>query len=87
MAHNARKLEAGWEIDSINVYYSRDPNNFYSFKIDKWLDKNDKMNAIISPNQVIPITSNDASESGKQKKSYYFHHFLIHFKHFTFKVR
>jgi hypothetical protein len=61
MAHNARKSAHEWSIDYIRVYYSRDPGNFYSFKVDKWLEKNDKMNAIISMNSVIPVLSVEKS--------------------------
>ena len=55
MAHNQRKLQQDWSIEEIKIMYSRDPNKFYVFKLDKWLDKNQKLNAIITPNRIEAI--------------------------------
>lgn len=64
MAHNLRKLPHDWIVEEIKVIYSRDPNKFYLFKLDKWLDKNQKMNALINFDSVATIDSTDDSEPG-----------------------
>lgn len=69
MAHNGKRTHE-WSIESIRVYYSKDPNNFYAFKIDKWLEKNEKMNAIISMQSVVPVASGEKhlGESGMNNR-------------------
>ncbi len=70
LAHNIRPLsrkEIVWTIENIKVIYSKDPNKFYVFKVDKWLDKNNKLNAIIVPDTVAAIeqgTSDPSQASG-----------------------
>ena len=70
MAHNQRKMQHEWIIEEIKILYSRDPNQFYIFRVDKWLDRNQKLNAIITPPSIEPIepTSNNTknTESGKR---------------------
>ena len=48
LAHNASKMPHQWSIDYIKVVYSKEPTKAFIYKIDKWLEKNDRMNAIIS---------------------------------------
>lgn len=68
MAHNGKKSHHEWTVESIRVLYSKDPGNFYMFKVDKWLDKNEKMNAIISMNSVVPVLSGEKQgETGRVK--------------------
>ena len=42
-------MQHDWVIEEIKIMYSREPNKFYTFRVDKWLDKNQKQNAIITP--------------------------------------
>ena len=69
MAHNQRKLQHDWTIEEIKIMYSREPNKFYVFRVDKWLDRNQKLNAIITPTNIEPIESSskaDNHETGKR---------------------
>jgi hypothetical protein len=69
MAHNQRKMQQEWSIEEIKIMYSRDPNKFYVFKLEKWLDKNQKLNAIITPNridQIDPPANAYNPETGKR---------------------
>lgn len=70
MAHNAKRTHE-WSIESIRVYYSKDPSHYYAFKVDKWLEKNDKMNAIISMQPLVPIAATTGDKLGETGKMIY----------------
>jgi hypothetical protein len=55
MAYNFRKKNNGWNVDYVKIIYSKDPNIFYTFRVEKWVEKNQKINAIISPESIAPI--------------------------------
>ncbi len=59
--HNGRKHN--WSIEDIKVIYSRDPSKFYVFKLEKWLDKNNKLNAIIAPDKTLQVETNDSTNN------------------------
>ncbi|CAF0724098.1 unnamed protein product [Brachionus calyciflorus] len=67
LAHNSRKMTHDWFIEYIKVLYSKEPNKLYVYKVDKWLDKNDRMNAIISLQESLQINQvNDEVNSNKK---------------------
>lgn len=55
--HNGRKHS--WSIESLKVLYSKDPNKFYVFRVEKWIDKNNKLNAIITPDTTLQVDIHD----------------------------
>jgi hypothetical protein len=61
MAYNFRKKNNGWNVDSVKIIYSKDSNNFYTFRVEKWVEKNQKINAIISPDSIVPIVSGETT--------------------------
>jgi hypothetical protein len=59
-----KKYPFDWNIEEIKVVYSKDPNKFYNFKVEKWIDKNQKLNAAITQGAVEAIDSTNDSELG-----------------------
>ncbi len=75
MAYNLRKKHNSWTIEYVKIIYSRDPNNFYLFKVEKWVEKNQRLNALVSsegftaiaPSNTQQNESKSAPKSGKIK--------------------
>lgn len=65
LAHNMRKLAHKWSIEFIKVFYSKQPDRIYTYKVDKWIEKNDRVNALISLYENVKIYHGKASENGK----------------------
>ena len=63
--HAGKKVPADWTIEEFKVIYSKEPNKFYTFKLDKWIEKNGKLNAAITPGPTSVIGSNEGGEMGK----------------------
>lgn len=71
MAHNGKRTHE-WSVESICVYYSKDPGHFYVFKVEKWLEKNEKMNAIIGMQALVPVAPGEKhGESGWHPKLFF----------------
>ena len=71
MAYTGRKMTQEWVIENIKVMYSRVPNKFFVFKVEKWLDKNQKMNAIIVPDTITTIDQTDGGKLDSGKRIYH----------------
>ncbi len=65
LEHGGKKVPADWAIEEFKVIYSKEPNKFYTFKLDKWIEKNGKLNAAITVGPVASIASNEDSDLGK----------------------
>jgi hypothetical protein len=66
MAYNYRKKDQ-WNIDYIKVIYSKEPNNYYVFRVEKWVEKNQKMNALITLEAIaaiVPVPTEGKSQPG-----------------------
>lgn len=68
LEHNDRKLPFEWAIEELKIVYSKEPNKFYTFRLDRWVDKNHKLNGAISPMAITPIDPSTESAPGKYKK-------------------
>ena len=44
LEHNDRKFSSEWAIEELKVIYSNEPNKFYTFRLDRWVEKNHKIN-------------------------------------------
>lgn len=63
--HGGKKFPSEWGIEELKVIYSKEPNKFYTFRLDKWIEKNGKINAAITPGPVSVVTSSDDTDRGK----------------------
>jgi hypothetical protein len=63
--HNGKKISNDWSVEELKIFYSKDPNKFYTFKLEKWIEKNGKLNAAITPGPILAISQSDESEIGK----------------------
>ena len=71
MAFNVRsKKNNSWNIDYLKVIYSKEPNNFYTFKLESWVEKNQKINAIINPQGAVSITPGKTTAISATKSDY-----------------
>ena len=43
--HNGKKISNDWSVEELKIFYSNDPNKFYTFKLEKWIEKNGKKGA------------------------------------------
>ena len=59
-----KKFPFDWLVEEMKVIYSKEPNKFYTFKLEKWVDKNQKLNAAITPGPILVIDATDSSELG-----------------------
>ena len=73
---NGKKYPQDWLVQEMKVIYSKDPNKFYTFKLDKWIEKNQKLNAAITPGPAVPIDPTDEKESGNLIKQIFYLIFL-----------
>lgn len=48
LVHNSTKMPHSWSIEYIKAFYSRQPDRIFTYKVDKWIEKNNRMNANIS---------------------------------------
>lgn len=65
LAHNSRKIPHQWNIEFIKILYHREPNQFYVYKLEKWIDKNNRMNAIFNFHSKIPIVTKEGDKTGQ----------------------
>lgn len=73
MAYNSRKKMNTWQIESMQVFYSRTPNKYYSFRVEKWAEKNQKINALVVLDGEVPaVSSASDAPSAKSKKMIYY---------------
>lgn len=63
--HSGRKISNDWNVEELKIFYSKEPNKFFTFKLEKWIEKNGKLNAAITPGPPITISASDESEAGK----------------------
>ncbi len=63
--HGGKTIPADWTIEEFKVIYSKEPNKFYTFKLDRWIEKNGKLNAAITPGPTVAIDSNEDGDLGK----------------------
>jgi hypothetical protein len=49
MAHTDKTPKNEWFIDEMWIIYSKEPDRIYNFKLEKWIERNEKMNAYILP--------------------------------------
>ena len=47
LEHNDRKFSSEWAIEELKVIYSNEPNKFSTFRLDRWVEKNHKINGFI----------------------------------------
>lgn len=63
--NGGKKFPYEWNVDELKVIYSKEPNKFYAFKLEKWIEKNSKLNAAITPGPVVNIDKSEELEKGK----------------------
>lgn len=44
LEHNDRKFPFEWHVEELKLIYSKEPNKFYTFRLDRWVEKNHKLN-------------------------------------------
>ena len=65
LEHNDKKLPSEWAIEELKVIYSKEPNKFYTFRLDRWVEKNHKINGAITPVAMTTIDPSGEDEPGK----------------------
>lgn len=64
-ADNASKsLPHDWQLTDIKMLYSKEANKYFCFKLEKWVEKGNKLNALITGGSPIDIDPNSKTEPG-----------------------
>ena len=67
LAHENLRLGNSWLIDEVRVIYCKEPDKCYVFGVENWVEKNNRLNAVTVPRDMIEIGSANLPDSSKKK--------------------
>ena len=65
LAHQNLRMAHPWAVDEIKVIYSKNPNVYYIFRVEDWLERNGLKNAVIKPLEPLSVESAGSSPSSR----------------------
>ena len=63
LAHQNLRMAHQWAVDEIKVIYSKNPNVYYIFRVEDWLERNGLKNAVIKPLEPLSVELTGSSAS------------------------
>lgn len=55
MTHDSKKIARDWLIEDIRILYSHEPNIYFVFPFEKWLEKVNEFSSVFRPMSAIRI--------------------------------